>query len=70
MSNKIINLDIANYKEESLFEIKPDKNYKKFCGIHTINYSNNIVIFDAKKLKFVPYKILINISRKVIKIFH
>ena len=50
--NKIVQLNEYQYIEETLNEIKPDKNWTYNKGIHTINSDGGITVFDAKKFTF------------------
>ena len=50
--NKIIQLNEYQYIEESIKEIKPNKNWTYNKGIHTINSDGGITVFDAKRFSF------------------
>ena len=50
--NKIVQLNEYKYIEETIKEIKPDKNWMYNKGIHTINSDGNLTVFDAKRFTF------------------
>lgn len=50
--NKIIQLNEYQYIEETIDEIKPDKNWTYNKGTHTINSDEVMTVFDAKRFTF------------------
>lgn len=50
--NNIIQLNEYQYIEETIDEIKPDKNWTYNKGTHTINSDEVMTVFDAKRFTF------------------
>jgi len=60
--------DLDSNPEVSLIgEIIPSKSHSD--GLHTINFFNNISVFDGKRFEFVPIKIIISNIRRLVNFF-
>jgi hypothetical protein len=62
--NKIIQLNEYQYIEETISEIKPDKQWTYNKGTHTINSDEVMTVFDAKRFTFTWKGFLQQIRQK------
>ena len=62
--NKIIQLNEYQYIEETINEIKPDKQWTYNKGTHTINSDEVMTVFDAKRFTFTWKGFLQQIRQK------
>jgi hypothetical protein len=65
--NEILDLSQSSFSEKKCFEISPETIEKE--GVHTLNFTKNYIVIDAKKIIFSPMKIFVNYSRRLVRIY-
>ena len=63
--NKILELSEKKFEEKKYFSITPSKKERYNFGIHTINYTEDKIVIDGLKRRFLPFTQLRNYLSKV-----
>lgn len=67
--NEIVKLSVSEYTEKQINKISMENHPYYNKGIHTVNFAGEYMVFDAKTRIYSPFRIFVNLIRKLRRFF-